>query len=109
MRRCCPPGHGCNHPSGHERCALEVCAAGTDREPEATGALERWGALLLVSAERPGSREERFRRRAYERSRDRALILLALRSDLWPTERRAPARPRRTRRRSGYRLTPEAL
>jgi hypothetical protein len=75
VRWCCPPNHGCNAAGGPEICALELCrtAAGTDRR--AALALERWAMLEQA---RDGQR--RFRRRAYQRARDHALVALAFRS-----------------------------
>jgi hypothetical protein len=73
MALCCPPGHGCNAPGGEEPCALALCEAAARDEDDAALALDRWGAL-----ESAGNRERRFRRRAFERARDRALITLAM-------------------------------
>jgi hypothetical protein len=80
MALCCPPGHGCNAPSGDEPCALSLCRAAGPEESDAAVALDRWGAF-----ENAGTRERRFRRRAFERARDRALITLAMAR---PTRRR---------------------
>ena len=41
-------------------------------------ALARWGALEAASEENCGDGERRFRRRAFERARDKALIGLAM-------------------------------
>jgi hypothetical protein len=83
---------------------LEVCADNAEREPSAAVALERWAVLLRVSDERPGSREERFRRRAYERQRDVALIALALRGDIRKRVRPARRRSRRAGKPAARRL-----
>jgi hypothetical protein len=72
MALCCPPGRGCNAPGGEEPCALSLCRAAAGEE-EAALALDRWGAF-----ENCRDRERRFRRRAFERARDRALITLAM-------------------------------
>jgi hypothetical protein len=53
-------------------CAQPVPAAAPE-ESDAVVALDRWGAL-----ENAAERERRFRRRAFERARDRALITLAM-------------------------------
>jgi hypothetical protein len=78
MRWCCPRGHGCNAPVGSEPCALDVCRAVADEVSDAEQALERWNALQRACAYRRTDSERRFRRRAYERSRDRALMALAM-------------------------------
>jgi hypothetical protein len=77
MALCCPPGHGCNAPGGKEPCALVLCRAAAD-EDDAALALDRWGAF-----ENCGDGERRFRRRAFERARDRALITLAMTRGPW--------------------------
>jgi hypothetical protein len=74
MALCCPPGHGCNAPGGNEPCALVLCRAAAQDEEDAALALSRWGALEAASEQG----ERRFRRRAFERARDRALIGLAM-------------------------------
>jgi hypothetical protein len=91
MAPCCPPGHGCNAPGGNEPCALALCRAAAQDEEDAALALTRWGAFEAASEQT----ERRFRRRAFERARDRALIGLAMtRSD------RVTAAVRRVSRRS---------
>ncbi|HEY4825706.1 MAG TPA: hypothetical protein VIH85_03020 [Solirubrobacteraceae bacterium] len=50
-----------------------LCRAVADDEGAAAVALDRWGAF-----ENAGEGERRFRRRAFERARDRALIALAM-------------------------------
>jgi hypothetical protein len=78
MALCCPPGHGCNAPVGGEPCALALCRAAARNEEDAAVALERWTALEAATAHESGDGERRFRRRAFERARDRALIALAM-------------------------------
>jgi hypothetical protein len=78
MRACCPPGHGCNADGGAETCALELCRAAASSQKDAALAIKRWSALELAQARSRGERECRFRRRAFERARDRALIALAM-------------------------------
>jgi hypothetical protein len=78
MRPCCPPGHGCNADGGAETCALELCRAAAGVQKDAALAVRRWNSLELARERGRGERECRFRRRAFERARDRALIALAL-------------------------------
>jgi hypothetical protein len=78
MRPCCPPGHGCNAAGGAETCALELCRAAAAVQKDAALALKRWSALELARARGRGEQERRFRRRAFERARDRALIALSM-------------------------------
>jgi hypothetical protein len=78
MRWCCPPRLGCNRQGEAEPCALELCEAARDDFPEAALALLRWEELQRACEHRRSDRERRFRRRAYERARDRALIALAM-------------------------------
>ena len=78
MALCCPPGHGCNAPGGGEPCALALCRAAAAEEDDAATALARWGALEAASEDNCGDGERRFRRRAFERARDKALIALAM-------------------------------
>src|SRR5437763_5790315 len=78
MRWCCPRGHGCNAPGTEEPCALDVCRAADPELREAALALERWAALERACEHRRNERELRFRRRAYERARDHALVAVAL-------------------------------
>ncbi len=87
MAECCPPGHGCNAPDGQEPCALTLCQAAADEEGDAALAIDRWQALEEASE---GDGERRFRRRAFERARDQALIALAMRAGPWIAARRAP-------------------
>lgn len=79
MRACCPQGRGCNAVSGDQPCALELFAAGAAEVAEAAVALSRWGIFQKACEHRRNDNERRFRRRAYERARDEALIALALR------------------------------
>src|SRR5581483_7308165 len=73
MHSCCPPGHGCNSAGDSEPCALVLCRLFASVEPDAALAITRWTAVEKTQ-QRPGEggREPRFRRRAYERVRDRA-------------------------------------
>jgi hypothetical protein len=86
MASCCPQGHGCNAPDGAEPCALDLFSAAAADSTEATLALKRWAALQRACANRRTEGERRFRRRAYERARDRALVTLALHPSppAWP-------------------------
>jgi hypothetical protein len=79
MALCCPPGHGCNAPGGNEPCALALCQAAAQDEEDAAVALSRWGDYEAASEQG----ERRFRRRAFERARDRALIALAMTRGPW--------------------------
>jgi hypothetical protein len=58
-----------------------VCRAFESQIPEALLAVRRWGELERACEHRRSDRERRFRRRAYERVRDRALISLAMRTE----------------------------
>jgi hypothetical protein len=78
MALCCPPGHGCNAPGGGEPCALALCRAAAREEEDAALALARWGALKAASEHHAAEGERRFRRRAFQRARDKALIALAM-------------------------------
>jgi hypothetical protein len=93
MASCCPHGHGCNAPGGAEPCALDLFRTAAADSTDAALALKRWGALERACANRRTEGERRFRRRAYERARDRALMTLALH----------PSPPARTRRLAGRR------
>jgi len=92
MALCCPPGHGCNAPGGGEPCALALCRAAAQEERDAALALARWGAFAAAAEENCGDGERRFRRRAFERARDKALIGLAMTRKV---TRRRDSRPRR--------------
>jgi hypothetical protein len=91
MRPCCPPGHGCNAEGGAETCALELCLAAAARQKDAALAVKRWNSLELAVERGRGDRECRFRRRAFERARDRALIALALQPRVTAPQAPAPA------------------
>jgi len=78
MAMCCPPGHGCNAPGHGEPCALALCQAAAQEEEDAALALARWGDFEAAAEQKCGDGERRFRRRAFERARDRALIALAM-------------------------------
>jgi hypothetical protein len=67
-----------------------VCRAAQADLAEAVLAVRRWEELQRACEHRHRDRERRFRRRAYERARDRALIALAMHSS-----ELAPARVRR--------------
>jgi hypothetical protein len=79
MPWCCPPGHGCNAPDSGERCALELLRAAATSDEAAAAALTRWQILESPRTRRRGDGERRFRRRAFERLRDRALVNIAMR------------------------------
>ena len=83
---------------------LTLCSA-DKQEPDAALALARWKDLQRV-ADRDRT-ERRFRRRAFERARDRALQAIAMRIKPWMLSRslsasggaaRLHSRPRRRRR-----------
>jgi hypothetical protein len=44
-------------------------------------AVARWGAFQAAAGQNAGDGERRFRRRAFERARDKALITLAMTRD----------------------------
>ena len=80
-------------------CSLEK------QEPDAALALARWRELQQVDKQDRAS-ERRFRRRAFERARDRALQALAMRLRPWMLARSRPAAhdaPRSQRRVRGRR------
>jgi hypothetical protein len=93
MRLCCPPGHGCNAAKGEEPCVLELCRRAAREEPAAALAVARWEASQALAAG-VGKGERRFRRRAYERARHDALVVLLMRAHA----RAASSRGRRTAR-----------
>jgi hypothetical protein len=105
MHPCCPPGHGCNADGAAETCALELCRAAAGVQKDAALAVKRWNTLELARERGRGERECRFRRRAFERARDRALIGLALQSGTASAEPGGRGgwrgRRRRTRERGG--------
>jgi hypothetical protein len=88
MQPCCPPGHGCNAPDGAEPCVLALCRREADAEPSVARALARYSAWQLARQRDCGRRERRFRRRAYERARDRALATLLMRAERSRDEQR---------------------
>jgi hypothetical protein len=78
---------------------VTLCRAAASQEDDAAVAVERWQALE-ASAEGDGQR--RFRRRAFERARDRALIGLAMSARAVPivsAVKKVSARSHRPRRR----------
>src|SRR5690349_19978826 len=78
VHACCPAGLGCNSPDPEAGCALErIVEVAADME-QARRALARWDLFVRVSDRPPGDGERRFRRRAYARARDAALIAFAL-------------------------------
>ena len=99
MALCCPPGHGCNAPGGGEPCALAVCQAAAQEVQDDALAGARWGALGAASEHNCGDGERRFRRRAFERARDRALIGLAMRGDRLTSAMKRVSRRSRPRQR----------
>ena len=80
MGLCCPPRHGCNSSAHDELCVLDLCDRLGTEVPEACTVLERWKEWRTAREQGHNRRERRFRRRAYERSRDRALahVLITL-------------------------------
>jgi hypothetical protein len=96
MAECCPPGRGCNSPRGDEACVLTLCSL-DKQEPDAAMALARWEELQEVDSQDRG--ERRFRRRAFERARDRALQALAMRVKPWMLAKSGPLDRARVRRR----------
>jgi hypothetical protein len=83
MALCCPPDHGCNAPGGDEPCAVTLCRVAAGDEDDAALAVSRWGDLEAAAEQNCGDGERRFRRRAFERARDRALIALAMTRGPW--------------------------
>jgi hypothetical protein len=77
MRVCCPESRGCNAVED-DACALGLFAASAEIEESAV-ALSRWSTFQKACGHRRNDSERRFRRRAYERARDAALIALAFR------------------------------
>ena len=57
---------------------MALCQAASREEEDAALALARWGALEAAAKQNCGEGERRFRRRAFERARDKALIALAM-------------------------------
>jgi hypothetical protein len=60
---------------------VELCRGAADHDRDAAKAMARWSALERARERGRSEGELRFRRRAFERSRDRALIGLALSPD----------------------------
>lgn len=87
---------------------LALCSAVAEHEADAAVALTRWEELQRV-AEQEHGRERRFRRRAFERARDRALQTLAMR--LKPSMlKKRPEAPRSVRvRRHRTKLSRRAI
>src|SRR5438309_9553964 len=79
VHACCPDGLGCNSSDPESGCALELIAEVAANLEQAARALSRWDVLLRLSDQPPNDGERRFRRRAYARARDAALIAIALR------------------------------
>jgi len=72
MKACCPPGQGCNAPTGQEEPCL-LSRARRSESPDAGRAVALWERFTRAQrGHRPGS-ERRFLRRAYARARDDAL------------------------------------
>jgi hypothetical protein len=81
MHPCCPAGRGCNSADRDEACVLTLCRTFAAAEPAAALALARWELFEDASQHHPASHgEQRFRRRAYERARDRALAGITMRT-----------------------------
>jgi hypothetical protein len=70
MKACCPPGDGCNSVGPPARCFLDVLRV--EESEEARRALSLWDRLAQTTGP-AAARERRFLRRAFGRSRDRAL------------------------------------
>jgi hypothetical protein len=76
-----------------------LCRAAAAEQKDAALAIKRWSSLVAARERGRGEREFRFRRRAFERARDRALIGLALQTDVagrsgWRGRRRGVGRKR---------------
>jgi hypothetical protein len=104
MAFCCPPGRGCNCSEREEPCILELCRQAADDELAAI-AVRRWEVLQGT----PGHNrhERRFRARAYERARDRALAALLMHAQLMSPSGRS-RRPARTAQSERPRSAPNA-
>lgn len=83
---------------------MTLCSLEDKHEPDAALALARWEELQRLDPHENGA-ERRFRRRAFERARDRALQGLAMRLRPWmlgkgrPLESERSQARRRPRRR----------
>jgi hypothetical protein len=98
MRICCPVGRGCNAQGAAEPCLLELCRSAATDEPDAALAALRWREWQRAREGRAGRSERRFRLRAYERARDRALVGLLMRAlGAAAGSSSAPGRARRPR------------
>jgi hypothetical protein len=95
MVPCCPPGRGCNAPSGDEPCALALCRAISKQDADAALALERWEEFQ--ETDQRGA-QRRFRRRSFERARDRMLQAVAMRVKPAMLAKRLPMQNKRVRR-----------
>lgn len=70
---------------------MELCRHAAEHDRDAAKAVARWAALERAHQRGRGEGELRFRRRAFERARDRALIGLALSSDGPPAQGEQPS------------------
>jgi hypothetical protein len=83
---------------------MELCRDAAEHDRDAAKAVARWTALERAHERGRSEREVRFRRRAFERARDRALIGLALSPAGPPASgERPPARPSPASGRAGWR------
>lgn len=82
---------------------LTLCSV-DKQEPDAALALARWEELQQVAEQ--DRRERRFRRRAFERARDRALQALAMRVKPYMLSKRGAATDEATRVRRPMRRRP---
>jgi hypothetical protein len=57
---------------------LTLCREAAEEDQAAAVALERWSAWRRACRLRRTGNERRFRRRAFQRARDRALVALAM-------------------------------
>jgi hypothetical protein len=97
MHPCCPAGRGCNSADRDEACVLTLFRAFAADEPAAALALARWEVFEDACRHHPVSDgEQRFRRRAYERARERALAGITM----CTTSRLIDSQANRRRRRS---------
>ena len=74
---------------------MELCRAAAAQLREAALACARWEALQTAWADSSSERERRFRRRAYQRARDSALIAIALQGAARTRQERRHSRRRR--------------
>jgi hypothetical protein len=70
--------YGCNAPGGDEPCALSVFGRAAADDTDAATAVTRWEEWQEACQPAHSEGERRFRRRAFQRARDQALIALAL-------------------------------